>query len=170
MSAQSGVSAQGAYTHGVSAHGGCLRGGVLCQGGCLPGTELLTHACDNITFPQLLLLALIRTVNYHMLLFHWLKLDLSIWSCNQTKLRHPTLLPLTNGVWSKVMFPQTCVIPSVHIGWLPSMHYWSHDQGVCIKGDSASRGLGRPPHPESTGYGQRGQRAAGTHPTGITSF
>ena len=36
------------------------------------------------------------------------------------------------------MFSQACVIPSVHRGrgegWLPSMHYWSHDQGVCIQG------------------------------------
>ena len=66
------VSAQGV----VSAHRGggwCLSGGVVsaqggqvsaqrgvclvCPGGCLPSlflwTEFLTHACENITFPQL---------------------------------------------------------------------------------------------------------------------
>ena len=42
--------------------GGCLPRGISAQGvsawGCTPlplGTEFLTHACENITFPQLLL-------------------------------------------------------------------------------------------------------------------
>ena len=51
----------------VSAQGGCVAGGVcpggVCPGGCLLKcmlgythplwTEFLTHACENITFPQL---------------------------------------------------------------------------------------------------------------------
>ena len=56
---------------GVSAHGeGCLpRGGGVCLGGVCQRnagihppskwTEFLTHACENITFPQLLLRAVI---------------------------------------------------------------------------------------------------------------
>ena len=32
------------------------------------------------------------------------------------------------------MFSQVCFIPSGGGGgWLPSMHHWSHDQGVCIR-------------------------------------
>ena len=54
--------------------GGCLRGGMSARGasakgGCLPGgvhlphllrTEFLTHACENITFPQLRLRTVIN--------------------------------------------------------------------------------------------------------------
>ena len=51
---------------GVSAWGGCLpmEGCVCPEGRCLPRggvhlppllTEFLTHACENITFPELLL-------------------------------------------------------------------------------------------------------------------
>ena len=48
------------------------------------------------------------------------------------------------------MFSQACVIPSVHWGWLSSMHHWSHDGGVLHPGGlhprgggSASRGIGQ---------------------------
>ena len=63
---------QGVFAWGVSAQGGVCPGGVCpgwmsAQGGVcisqhamgqtspLPWTEFLTHACENITFPQLLL-------------------------------------------------------------------------------------------------------------------
>ena len=62
--------------------GVCAQGGV-CPGGCLPGgsaqrdvclggvytprTEFLTHACENITFPQLRL----RTVNMENIRCKW---------------------------------------------------------------------------------------------------
>ena len=56
---------------GGSAQGRCLLGGVSPGGiytplpiACWdtsPRTELLTHACENTTFPQLLLWAVIRT-------------------------------------------------------------------------------------------------------------
>ena len=55
MSAQGGVCQGGC----LPAKGGvCLPGGVFtCQEGCLEDTplwtEFLTHACENITFPQL---------------------------------------------------------------------------------------------------------------------
>ena len=46
---------------GLSARGGICLGGVTARGvyTFLPWTEFLTHACENITFPQLLL----QTVN-----------------------------------------------------------------------------------------------------------
>ena len=70
-SAAVAMSGGGCLPKGVPAWGGCLGGGA-CLGGCLPGggvlsrggrvytsphlwTEFLTHACVNITFPQLLL-------------------------------------------------------------------------------------------------------------------
>ena len=61
----------------------------------------------------------------------------------------------------KVMFSQVCVIPSVHGvgGWLPSMHW----EGGLHPG----RGWGRPYHPPR--YMEYGQRAGGTHPTGMHS-
>ena len=62
---------------GASAQGGVCLGGVCLGGRCLPGgvylgghtppplwTEFLTHACENITFPQLHL----RTVITHKFL------------------------------------------------------------------------------------------------------
>ena len=57
----------GVYPAGWCVSRGCLpRGGGVCPGGCLPRvgvpptplppwTEFLAHACENITFPQLLL-------------------------------------------------------------------------------------------------------------------
>ena len=53
-SVRGGVSVQG-----VSAWGGLLSGGGEVHHPCPLWTEFLTHACENITFPQLLL----RTVN-----------------------------------------------------------------------------------------------------------
>ena len=49
--------------------GGCLPRGVCPEGGCTspppPWTEFLTHACKNITFPQLLLrvVTMVRTID-----------------------------------------------------------------------------------------------------------
>ena len=40
------------------------------------------------------------------------------------------LLP-ANDVRGKVMFSQVFVCPQG--GWLPSIHHWSHDKGVCIQ-------------------------------------
>ena len=66
--------------------------------------------------------------------------------------------------FAKVMFIHPSVSHSVHRGVCI--------QGVCILGGwicgvSASRGgLGRPPPSDTTGYGQR---AGGTHPTGMHS-
>ena len=48
MHAQGGVCAWGVHTQGV-----CMPGGVHVTHA--PCTEILTHACENITFPQLLL-------------------------------------------------------------------------------------------------------------------
>ena len=59
-----GVSAGEVSAGGVSAQwGGCAQGDVcwgVCPGGCLPGgvhplVDRMTGACENITFPQLLL-------------------------------------------------------------------------------------------------------------------
>ena len=56
------VSAQGGFCLGVVRPGRCLSKGVSPQQGCLPilsggvpplWTKFLTHACENITFPQL---------------------------------------------------------------------------------------------------------------------
>ena len=58
----------------------------------------------------------------------------------------------------------TPVCHSVHKGggWLPSMHYRSHDQGVCIQGVGQTL-----PHTwDTVGYGQQ---VGGTHPTGMLS-
>ena len=69
---EGGVCPRGVCPGGVSAQGGVCPGGwclpregvcLAClPGGCLPRqtlpplwTEFLTHACENITFPQLLL-------------------------------------------------------------------------------------------------------------------
>ena len=52
-----GVSAQGGVCQGGVSAWGCLPRGV-CLEGCTPlppWTEFLTHACGNITFPQLCL-------------------------------------------------------------------------------------------------------------------
>ena len=50
-----GVHAQGVcMPRGVHAQGVCMPAGMLCMP---PRTEFLTHACENITFPQLLLRA-----------------------------------------------------------------------------------------------------------------
>ena len=61
-----GVCAQGCLPRGCLPRG-CLPGGVYipaCNGADEPPwTEFLTHACENITFPQLLL----RTVNIQSL-------------------------------------------------------------------------------------------------------
>ena len=75
-----GVSVQGCLPRGVAALGCLTRGGVFAQGeGCLPRavfvrsvclgvytcplwTEFLTHACENITFPQLRLRTVISKV------------------------------------------------------------------------------------------------------------
>ena len=75
VSAQGGVrpgggSSQGGFAWlsvcpgGVSAQGGVLPGGV-CPGGCLPDphprpVDRMTDACENITFPQLLLRTVTR--------------------------------------------------------------------------------------------------------------
>ena len=55
VSAQEGVCVQGRC---VCPRGGVCPGQVCLPGGCTPPplwTEFLTHACENITFPQLLL-------------------------------------------------------------------------------------------------------------------
>ena len=74
VSAQ-GVSAQGGVCLGVSAQGVSAQGGV-CAGGCLPRgvstpppllTEFLTQACENITFPQLLLRTVMKKISEHQL-------------------------------------------------------------------------------------------------------
>ena len=53
-----GVSAWGV----VSAHGGLPGGGVCQTPHTPPRTEFLTHACENITFPQLLLRTVTRAI------------------------------------------------------------------------------------------------------------
>ena len=62
VSAQWGICLWGAYPGGVCP-GGCLLGGVChtppvqCMLGYTPSplwSEFLTHACENITFPQIL--------------------------------------------------------------------------------------------------------------------
>ena len=72
------------------------------------------------------------------------------------------------------------VFHSVHKIWrgglpLPSMHHWSHDQGLCTewqtplppnKGKALFRPPPNPPGKDTTGYGQQ---AGGTHPTGMHS-
>ena len=74
VSAWGGVSAQGdllLWTEFLSG-GGCLTGGGSAWG-CLPGgvhlpllwTEFLTHACENITFPQLRLRTVTNGRNIH---------------------------------------------------------------------------------------------------------
>ena len=72
------------------------------------------------------------------------------------------LLPPANEVWGKVIFSEACVKNSVHGG-----------------GGSASVHAGIPPrppspeqaHPPGTEHaGRYGQRAGGTHPTGMQSY
>ena len=70
------------------------------------------------------------------------------------------LLPPANEVLGKVMFLHLCVI--LFTGGSASREGGLHPGEVCIQG-----GLVRPPSPsDTTGYGQR---AGGTHPTGMHS-
>ena len=46
------------------------------------------------------------------------------------------------------------------------MHHRSHDRGSCLRGVCIRAGLGRPPPPSITRYGQQ---AGGMHPTGMHS-
>ena len=76
VSAQEGVAAQGMSAWGVSAFGAVCLGGV-CPGvsalgvsGRQPPTDrILTHACENITFPQLHLWTVIISLNQFHLSF-----------------------------------------------------------------------------------------------------
>ena len=65
------------------------------------------------------------------------------------------------------MFSQASSLLSIWGGdWLPSMHHRSHDRGSCLRGVCIRAGLGRPPPPSITRYGQQ---AGGMHPTGMHS-
>ena len=82
------------------------------------------------------------------------------------------LFPPTNEVWGKVIFSQSCVIPSVHGVGGGGLHpsRGSASRGlclptgvrVCIQGM-----LGRPPSRDTTGYGQQ---VGSTHPTRMYSY
>ena len=74
------------------------------------------------------------------------------------------LLPPANEVWGKVMFSQVSVIQSTGGSASREEVSASRRRGVCIQ----EEGGVIPPCPPSdtTGYGQR---AGGTHPTGIHS-
>ena len=66
--------------------------------------------------------------------------------------------------FAKVMFLHLYVSHSVHGGVHPG---GLHSRGVCIGGGlhpGGSPSVGRPPQSDTTGYGQR---AGGTHPTGM---
>ena len=56
--------------------GGCLLRGGCLPGGCLPGvsaqwSEFLTHTCENITFPQLLVRTVMTSQGPGKLLIHY---------------------------------------------------------------------------------------------------
>ena len=72
-------------------------------------------------------------------------------------------LPPANEVRRKVIFSQACDIPSVNGGG-----GCLHPGEVCIEKGGLHRGggMGRPPTLHTMGYGQR---AGGTHPTGMHS-
>ena len=72
------VCAGGCLPTGMSARG-CLPRGGVCPGGCTPPSCGQTDACENITFPQLLL----RTVTIAPLvckvMITWHQVKLSCW-------------------------------------------------------------------------------------------
>ena len=68
--------------------------------------------------------------------------------------------------FAKVMFLHLYVSHSVHGGASRGSAFKGglHRGGVCIQGGLHLWGVGRPPQSDTTGYGQR---AGGTHPTGM---
>ena len=75
-------------------------------------------------------------------------------------------LPPANEVWGKVIFSETCVKNSVHGGWGTTV---GGGLPQCMLGYHLPPEPGTPPGtpPPAEHAGRYGQRAGGTHPTGM---